>query len=230
MHYVLSDIHNDNEKFKKVLDKISFNPNEDTLYVLGDLFDRADYNPDPIGVYFTILSLGDSCKVIRGNHDEMLAEYINNYLKTPEKKRSKLSPYPYNTFDLLRNRLTEVDMKNMAEWIRNMPLQIEVSVGGEKYLLAHAQTSVPDVVKEETYYLYGEGGLRFLLKGTPGYISVCGHNTTDMIRFWTGEFHLLDETFKVWINPAKNLYEINCGCGYGSKLACMRLEDKVVFE
>ena len=54
MHYVISDIHNDSEKLNKLLKAISFDKENDTLYVLGDLFDRAPYNPNPLGVYYTV--------------------------------------------------------------------------------------------------------------------------------------------------------------------------------
>lgn len=42
---------------------------QDRLFVLGDLFDRTDYNPNPLDIYFKILELGECCSVIRGNHD-----------------------------------------------------------------------------------------------------------------------------------------------------------------
>ena len=47
MHYVLADVHNDNKKFSKMLKLIQFSE-QDHLYILGDLFDRASYNPEPL--------------------------------------------------------------------------------------------------------------------------------------------------------------------------------------
>ena len=168
MHYVISDIHNDSEKLNKLLKAISFDKENDTLYVLGDLFDRAPYNPTPLGVYYTIESLGDSCTVIRGNHDEWLADYIYKYLDTPEKKRAGLAPYDYNTFLIIKDWLTEVDLKALADWLKSKPLQIEVEVEGVKYLLAHAETSDPAIEKEDLHYLLGDVGFSFLKNGVPG--------------------------------------------------------------
>lgn len=74
MNYVIGDIHNDNIRFSKMLEKIVFSE-EDHPFLLGDLFDRNSYEPDPVGVYFNVLKLGDRCTVIRGNHDAWLAEY-----------------------------------------------------------------------------------------------------------------------------------------------------------
>ena len=45
MHYVVSDIHNDYQKFCELLKMIEFSK-EDKLFILGDLFDRSDYNPN----------------------------------------------------------------------------------------------------------------------------------------------------------------------------------------
>ena len=75
MHYVVSDIHNDYQKFCELLKMIEFSK-EDKLFILGDLFDRSDYNPNPVDLYFKVMELGNNCFIIRGNHDEWLAAYI----------------------------------------------------------------------------------------------------------------------------------------------------------
>ena len=41
MHYVVSDVHNDNHRLCELLRMVSFSE-EDKLIVLGDLFDRCD--------------------------------------------------------------------------------------------------------------------------------------------------------------------------------------------
>ena len=84
MHYITSDIHNDNEKFNSLLNELNLS-DHDHLYILGDLFDRSSCHPDSVGVYFNVLKLGERCTVIRGNHDTWLAEYIIKYYQTPEK-------------------------------------------------------------------------------------------------------------------------------------------------
>lgn len=68
----------DNRRFSQMFEKISFSE-EDHLFLLGDLFDRNFYEPDPVGVYFNALKWGDRCTVIRGNHDAWLAKYIIDY-------------------------------------------------------------------------------------------------------------------------------------------------------
>ena len=230
MNYVLSDIHNDNVKFSQMLKKISFHKASDRLFVLGDLFDRASYNPDPWGVYNTVLSLGDSCTVIRGNHDEWLADYIIRYLKTPEKKRQNLPSSYYNTFAILKKQITEVDLRNLAIWIKEKPLQISVRVGDTDYLFAHAETSDPGSMREKDLYLMGNVGFSFLKNGIPGYVSICGHSPTDRIRLWYGDEYR-PKKLEIWKNPERSVYMIDCGCGKydGCRLGCLRLEDKKEF-
>ena len=49
MNYVVPDIHNDNERFSRLIERIKPGT-EDHIFLLGDLFDRCSYNPDPVGL------------------------------------------------------------------------------------------------------------------------------------------------------------------------------------
>lgn len=216
MHYIITDIHNDKNRFCEMLNVILFSQ-EDHLYILGDLFDRASYNPDPLGVYLTVLKLDERCTLIRGNHDTWLANYIMNYYSLPEKKRSELADYHYNSFRLLSERLSPRDMQELARFILSCPMQIEFTLNGQNYLFAHAMTSNPYKKKPEDYYLMGEELDSFYLeKGIEGYISFCGHTVTN------NQF--------IWTNQRRNVYMCDCGCGFeGGRLGCFCLETKKEF-
>ena len=77
-HYVIGDIHNSLTKLDKLLKMISPTMQEQVI-LLGDIFDRGGAEPDPIGVYFKISELSANVKWIRGNHEQLLAEYIYSY-------------------------------------------------------------------------------------------------------------------------------------------------------
>lgn len=47
MHYLISDIHNDNARLHEMLRLVSFSE-DNRLLLLGDLFDRCNYAPDPV--------------------------------------------------------------------------------------------------------------------------------------------------------------------------------------
>ena len=90
-----------------------------------------------MGVYYKLCGLNANVTWIKGNHDNLLSDYISLYYETPEKSRSKLPLYRYNSFDIMRERLTEVDLLDISGKIKQLPLQVEIEVGSRKYLLSH---------------------------------------------------------------------------------------------
>lgn len=226
--YVIGDIHNARKQLEELLQRIS-PARQDRLYLLGDLFDRGGDDPDPAGVYFKILETGMYTNVtwIRGNHDQLLADYIVRYYRTPERKRKHLEPYRYNSFDLLRERLVEVDMLHLAEQIKALPLQAEITVGSGKYLLAHAMTFDPYGGKQEAgAYLEGLEEMKdYWQHGVEGYLSLVGHHDPTLPYMDQNGGYLDGGVTSVWKNKAGNLYLMDCGCGLPhGRLACMCLE------
>ena len=69
--FVVSDIHNDADRFKLLLEKIDF-AEDDILILAGDIFDRGNQS---IELYFEILK-HPNIQVIQGNHDVWLAREI----------------------------------------------------------------------------------------------------------------------------------------------------------
>lgn len=122
MHYVISDIHNDNQRFCEILKLINFSK-EDHLFILGDIFDRSDYSPNPVKLYFNILSLESRCTVLKGNHDSWLASYISKYYAMPEWKRTKTAPYPYNTFRIITRMSDFIVSKDYKKFLRSYVLK-----------------------------------------------------------------------------------------------------------
>lgn len=232
MHYVMGDIHNELHKLKSVLKQIHLT-GEDELIVLGDLFDRGGLDADPVGVYFTLLGIPGKWTWIRGNHDQWLADYIKKYYSCSERKRAKMPTYSYNSFELMRQRLTEVDMLHLAELIDSLSLQKELEIDGKKYLFAHAMTSQVGAVQDQDYYLMGTHTLDdFFLEGIEGAISMCGHTPTADALLWDrkGDFYLDTSQESIWRNEKGNVYLLDCGCGFGSgRLACMCIETGVRF-
>ena len=129
--YVVSDIHNYADGFKRLLKKIQFNEN-DLLIIDGDIFDRGD---TPVELYFEILRY-HNIQVIQGNHDVWVARQIIEQFG-----HRKTGEYiSYNTVAIMEKRLTPVDMLRLAEWIQEKPYYINLTINGRKYQIAHAQT------------------------------------------------------------------------------------------
>ena len=107
--YVVSDIHNDADRFKLLLEKIDF-AEDDILILAGDIFDRGNR---PIELYFEILK-HPNIQMIQGNHDVWLArEIMEKY--AGEKVGEYIS---YNTLSIMEQRMTAVDLLNLARWIK----------------------------------------------------------------------------------------------------------------
>jgi predicted phosphodiesterase len=226
MHYVIGDIHNELRKLNNIIDQISMGK-DDQLYILGDLFDRGATEADPVGVYFRLSGLQGHVTWIRGNHDCWLADYIHQYYGMSERKQKNYVPYHYNSFELLKQRLTETDMLNLADLIMRLPLQEKIFINGKKYILAHAMTSHPlKQQKPDEYYLTGAKGMvEYFKKGIDGYISLLGHTLSSYIAGSCDGEYLDEELKSIWINMKENVYLMDCGCGFESgRLACMCLE------
>lgn len=226
MHYVIGDIHNELNKLKSILGQINLTPS-DELIILGDVFDRGGPDADPVGVYFTLTGIQGKCSWIRGNHDQWLADYIKKYYGKKERHRKRMPAYHYNSFNFMTQRLTEVDMINLADLILELPLQKVVEIDGKKYLFAHAMTSHVNVLQKRDYYLMGNYELdAFFLEGIEGYISMCGHTPTENVIWKHGNNVYLDEyKNSIWRNEKKNVYLLDCGSGFRSgRLACYCIE------
>lgn len=224
MHYVIGDIHNENTKLRSMLKQISFGKT-DHLYLLGDLFDRGGGEADPAGVYLTVLGLGEQCTVVRGNHDQWLADYIRYYEGLPKWDPEKCWPYFYNSHDLLRGRFNSAELLRLADFVYTFPLQTGFELGGQKYLFAHVMTSPPGSLKKRDYYLMGDVGYEtFVVDGFAGFLSFCGHTHTSEFFDFPGRY--LDEKDRsIWQNEKGNIFMMDCGCGYaGGRLACICLE------
>ena len=117
--YVVSDIHNYADGFKRLLKKIQFNEN-DLLIIDGDIFDRGD---KPVELYFEILKY-PNIQVIQGNHDVWVARQIIEQFG-----HRKTGEYiSYNTVAIMEKRLTAVDMLRLAEWIPEKPYYINLTI------------------------------------------------------------------------------------------------------
>ncbi|MCM1087796.1 MAG: metallophosphoesterase [Muribaculaceae bacterium] len=225
VHYVIGDIHNEAKKLNSILEQIQ-PTDSDKVIVLGDIFDRGGEDANPVDVYFMLSGLQGDCIWIRGNHDHWLAYYIKKYFSLPERKREKMPPYFYNSFDLMKQRMTETDMLELADLICGLPLQKEINIDGKKFLFAHAMTSYPSIREADNYYMMGSPELEtFFLSGIDGYVSLCGHTVTDNIIWKKGGRFLDEDKHSIWMNEKENVYLMDCGCGFaGGKLACICLE------
>ena len=213
--YVISDIHNDADGFKELLRQIGFT-SEDILIINGDVFDRGE---KPVELYFEILKY-PNIYMIQGNHDVWVArEILGKY--AGEKVGQYIS---YNTVSILERRLTPVDMINLANWIKEKPYYINLTLDGKKYQIAHAQTYLtPERLWDKSKIYMGDDHYEDFIRGLEEhdeFISVVGHTAT--------------EDKRIWVSESGKTIRIDCGAGYqcyncSGNLGAIRLNDMEEF-
>lgn len=213
--YVVSDIHNDADGFKDLLRLIDFTE-DDILIINGDVFDRGE---KPVELYFEILKY-PNIYVIQGNHDVWVAREILEKF-AGEKVGQYIS---YNTVSILEQRLTPVDMINLANWIKEKPYYINLTLDGKKYQIAHAQTyPTPERLWDKSKIYMGDDHYEDFIRGLEEqdeFISVVGHTVT--------------ENKRIWVSESGKTIRIDCGAGYkcyncSGNLGAIRLNDMEEF-
>jgi len=106
--YAVGDIQGCYDSLRCLLDKVAFNPTEDTLWVAGDLVNRG---PDSLKTLRFIKSLKKSAKVVLGNHDLHLLAVGRG---AQSKKRK----------DTFTDILSAPDLDELMDWLRHQKLMV----------------------------------------------------------------------------------------------------------
>jgi bis(5'-nucleosyl)-tetraphosphatase (symmetrical) len=107
--YAIGDIQGCYAEFTQLLDLISFDPERDRLWIVGDLVNRG---PDSLAVVRHVRSLGAAAVCVLGNHDlHLLAIRYGGH-----------SPGSGDTFGDL---LAADDADEIFAWMRRMPLLVD---------------------------------------------------------------------------------------------------------
>ncbi|MDE0165725.1 MAG: symmetrical bis(5'-nucleosyl)-tetraphosphatase [Bryobacterales bacterium] len=107
--YAIGDIQGCYLTFRKLLEKIEFDPVEDRLWLAGDLVNRG---PRSLETLRWAYRNRDSIQVVLGNHD----------LKLLAVAAGASSPSPQDTLDEL---LAAPDRTELLDWLRRRPLLVE---------------------------------------------------------------------------------------------------------
>lgn len=120
--YMIGDVQGCNACLQHLLDKISFSPSRDTLYLLGDLVNRG---PDSVGVLRRLMGYGHAAQCLLGNHDLHLLAAAHG-ARQPSRK------------DTLHDVLNAPDRPAMLDWLRQQRMAILLPHQTTTYLLVHA--------------------------------------------------------------------------------------------
>ena len=121
--YLVGDIQGCYSELKALLKQVAFNQEIDQLYLAGDLVARG---PDSLKTLRFIKSLGQSAKIVLGNHDlHLLAVYAG--IKKVKKK------------DQLDELLAAHDVDELMNWLAQQPLLQQIN--NENAYMSHAGIS-----------------------------------------------------------------------------------------
>ena len=143
MTYVVANLHGNYAKFKELLKLISFKES-DIMYVLGDIVDYGEQGMELVGD----LSIRYNVYPIVGEHDYVAVRMLSGFEKmiksgeTPDKKFiAEMTSWAADggqvTLDSYRTLDAEM-REGILDYLSDMTLYEEVTVGGKDYLLAHA--------------------------------------------------------------------------------------------
>ena len=121
--YLVGDIQGCYNELKSLLKQVAFNTDTDQLYLAGDLVARG---PDSLATLRFIKSLGQSAKIVLGNHDlHLLAVYAG--IKKVKKQ------------DKLDELLAANDIDELMNWLAQQPLLQQIN--NENAYMSHAGIS-----------------------------------------------------------------------------------------
>ena len=119
--YAIGDIQGCYDSLQRLLEKIQFSPENDTLWFAGDLVNRGKKSLKTVRF---VKSLGDSAIVVLGNHDITLLAMHYGVLR-PNASLKKLLKFK--------------ECDELIHWLRHRPiLQVDESLG---FCMAHAGIS-----------------------------------------------------------------------------------------
>ena len=220
MIYVMSDIHGREDRFNAILAQIHLKKT-DHLYILGDVIDR---NPDGIRLLRRI-ARSKNMSMLLGNHEYMMLDALDHPDDQDKGYLWRWVNGGDETWDKWKY-CSKAFQKEMLDYLRSLPINIEVSCGGKDWLLVHGG---PEEKMRKKYGNESETLIRYksvwhrisLFEEMPeGKTVVFGHTPT--MRYQQ------KEPMEVFYGD--NIIGIDCGCAYvNGRLACMRLDDGAVY-
>lgn len=104
--YAVGDVQGCLEPLKCLLDRVKFDPSQDTLWLVGDLVNRG---PQSLETLRFLYSMRHSVVSVLGNHDLHLLAIANHSARLKKK-------------DTLREVLNAPDCADLLFWLRQLPL------------------------------------------------------------------------------------------------------------
>lgn len=159
---VISDIHGNIDALEAVWEDIKKEGCE-KIFALGD-YAMAGPNPSITVDWFFKKQFDPNFRMIQGNTDLMIADYSENLYETLKSKAPIMAEALKNDSEILN--------PIQKDFLKNLPIQLEIEEGGIKILLVHGsprrnnEDILPETPLEE---------VEKMLENVDAEIVVCGH-------------------------------------------------------
>ena len=249
MHYVMTDIHGDYQRFIEMLDEVQFSE-DDRLYLIGDVIDRGTENLEMLDFCMRYTNVF----LIKGNH-EYFMELTGRH---PDFAMDWRRFGGRNTLRQL-DWISEEERAMFFEYVENLPWYMvltpeEVPELERPYLLTHTGFLMPDDS------MRGENVPAFCIPDFTGKTAFDVERAVDwMSRHYTWEYSIssdlydLPETVRFdkrllvghipvnsghafppipYMLERREYMDLDCGAAYrsaGGRMGCLRLEDMKIW-
>lgn len=139
--YAVGDLQGCLKPLQCLLDRVSFNPQQDQLWLVGDLINRGPASLDTLRF---VKSLGNAARIVLGNHD---LHFLAIAYGTTHARRS-------DTFEELLNA---ADLNELIAWLIQQPLMYTDPSGD--YCMAHAGISPLWTIEQAQTYSHEVEGI-----------------------------------------------------------------------
>ncbi len=222
MTYVMANLHGDYDKFSAMLQKINFK-DSDVLYILGDIVDYGEGGMDIV----SDISMRYNVYSIVGEHDFKALRMLSQFSKMLEggglpspEFISEMTEWSEDGGRVTLEAFRELDedmREGAVDYLSDMALYEEVSVGGRDYLLVHAgiKNFTPDIDLDslEPSDFFDEA-LDLSKKYYDDKTIIVGHNPTTEENGGDGK-----------IFYGNGSIAIDCGVAFGGALGCLCLDN-----
>jgi len=201
----------------------------DTLYVLGDMIDRGS---DGVKILMDMMARPNVAPIL-GNHEFtaavclpwLMEEVTDTSIESlTDVQLAAFTEWIQNggapTLKALKE-LSQAERRDILDYLRDMGLYAQVEVGGRSFVLTHAglERFAPDKPLEDyelTDFLFGRPAPESVY--WPDRALIFGHTPTRLLWEVAGELSRDD------IFYGKGFIDLDCGCGFNGRLACLYLD------
>ena len=234
--YLIGDVHGCYDELIALLAQVEFDPSTDTLWLTGDLVARG---PGSLEVLRYVKSLGDSVRLVLGNHDlHLLAVFAGISRNKPK--------------DRLKSLLEAPDADELLNWLRRkrlLQVDVEAVLSSDSYPF-FLDAMYGDMPNHWSNELSGLARLRFISNAFTRMRYCFPNGQLDMyskeapedapapLKPWFAIPGPVSNAYSIafghWASlegrgTPEGIYALDTGCCWGGELTCLRWEDKQYF-